>query len=93
MKSIVIEVQMKDNVKTVCIKNVNHMLKLQTHLLSVSKILSNKLKVQFNLNECIVKSSDDEVIAIVLREGNLYQMNFIKVYGTYVANLAQSWKK
>lgn len=64
------------------------MLKLQTHLLLVSKILLNKLKVQFNLNEFIVRSSDDEIIAIVSRKGNLYQMNFIKVYGTNVANLA-----
>ena len=57
----------------------------------MSKIASNfslnekafveRLKVQFNLHKGIVRGIDDEVVAIVLREGNLYQMNFIKVHG------------
>ena len=54
----------------------------------VSIHLSNKLKVQFNLNKCIVRGLDKEIIAMKLREGNLYNMNFIKVYEADVANLA-----
>lgn len=37
------------------------------------------LKTQFNLNKCIVTSIDSKVVVIAFCEGNLYQMNFIKV--------------
>jgi hypothetical protein len=42
------------------------------------------------MNECIVRAFDGEVIAIALREGNLYQMTFTKVCAMHVANLAQT---
>jgi hypothetical protein len=42
------------------------------------------------MNECIVRAFDGEVIAIALREGNLYQMTFTKVCEMHVANLAQT---
>jgi hypothetical protein len=37
-----------------------------------------------------VRAFDGEVIAIALREGNLYQMTFTKVCEMHVANLAQT---
>ena len=67
--------------------------KLQANLLSVSKLLSNGLKMQFNLNECIVRGPDGEMIVMKLRKDNLYKMNFTKVHRTDAANLAQSSKK
>ena len=33
----------------------------------------NVLKIQFNLNECIVRSLDGEVIAMGLHKGDLYE--------------------
>jgi hypothetical protein len=39
------------------------------------------------MNECIVRAFDGEVIAIALREGNLYQMTFTKVCEMHVVAL------
>ena len=67
--------------------------KLQENLLLVSKLLSNELKAQFNLNECIVKGRDGEVNAIGLRKVDLHETQLSKVHRVYVANLAQSLVK
>jgi len=42
------------------------------------------------MNEGIVRAFYGEVIAIALREGNLYQMTFTKVCEMHVTNLAQT---
>jgi hypothetical protein len=90
MGSILVEVMGKGRTKRIRIKDVLHVPKLHANLLSVSKILSSGCKVQFNMNECIVRAFDGEVIAIPLREGNLYQMTFTKVCEMHVANVAQT---
>ncbi len=90
MGSIVVEVVTRGKMNRIRIENALHVPKLHANLLSVSKLVSSGLKVQFNLNECIVKASDGEAIAIAPREGNLYQMNFMKVHGVDAANLVQS---
>ena len=43
--------------------------------------MPNGLKVQFNLNDSILRGPHGEVIVIGLRNSNLYEINFIKVYG------------
>ena len=58
---ITIEVIVKDNIKRICINNTLHVPKLQENLLSVSKLLSNGLKVQFKLKECTARGPDIEV--------------------------------
>lgn len=63
---------------------------LHANLLLVRKYLSSRLKVQFNLNECIVRIRDEKIIVISLRKVNLYQKNFANVHGVDVANLMQS---
>jgi hypothetical protein len=80
----------KGRTKRIRIKDVLHVPKLHANLLSMSKILASGCKVQFNMNECIVRSFDGEVIAIALREGNLYQVTFTKVCEMHVANVAQT---
>jgi hypothetical protein len=85
-----VEVMVKGRTKRIRIKDVLHVPKLDANLLSVSKILSSGCKVQFNMNERIVSAFDGEVIAIALRDGNLYQMTFTKVCEMHVANLAQT---
>lgn len=55
--------------------------------------LSSGLKMQFNLNKCIVKNSDGKLIAIALYKDNLYQMNFTKVHGAVPKNLMQTLNK
>lgn len=49
----------------ICIKDVLHIPKLEIKLLSVSKLLSNKLKVQFHGIECIVGDVNNDVIPII----------------------------
>jgi len=90
MGSILVEVMVKGRTKRIRIKDVPHVPKLHANLLSVSNILSSACKVQFNMNECIVKAFDGEVIAIALCEGNLYQVTFPKVCEMHVANVAQT---
>jgi len=90
MGSIVVEVITRGKMNRIRIKDALHVPKLHANLLSVSKLVSSGLKVQFNLNECIVKGSDGEAIAVAPREGNLYQMNFAKVHGADAAHLVQS---
>ncbi len=90
MGSILVEVMVKGRTKRIRIKDVLHVPKLHANLLSVNKILSSGCKVQFNMNECIVRAFDGEVITIALREGNLYQVTFTKVCEMHVANVAQT---
>ena len=64
--------------------------KLQATLFLVSQLMSNGLKVHFNLNEYFVKACNNEAIATMPCKGNLYEMNFTKVHKRDVANLVQS---
>lgn len=93
MGCIIDEIIVKDKIKIICIKNTFHVPKLQANLLSVNKLLLDGLKVQFNLNEYIVRGPDREVNVIGLHKGNLYETQFSKVHGADVANLAQSMAK
>lgn len=63
MRTIVVKAIMKDKVNGIYIKNVHHMPKLHANLLSVNKLVSNGLKMQFNLNESLVKVWDSEAFA------------------------------
>jgi hypothetical protein len=60
-----------------------------TNLFSVSELVSNGLKVQFNLNKCVIKFCNGEVIAIALRKQNLYEINFVEMHESDMANLVQ----
>jgi hypothetical protein len=64
--SNLVEVMVKGRTRRIRIKDVLHVPKLHANLRSVSKILSSGCKVQFNMNECIVRAFDGEVIAIGL---------------------------
>ena len=89
MGSIIVEAIVKGKINQIRIKNVLHVSKLHANLLSVSKLVSNGLKVQFNLNECIVKSCDGEAIAIAPREA-IIQNQFCEGAQAEAANLVQS---
>ena len=86
MKFIIVEAIVTGKINRIHIKYTLHVPKLYVNVLSVTKLVSNKLKVQFNLNECIVKIYNSKVIA---RQGNLYEINFVKVYKADAANLVQ----
>lgn len=64
-----------------------HVSKLHANLLLVNKLMSNGLKVQFNLKKCVVRSCDGEVIAITTYKRKLYKINFVKAHEVDAANL------
>ena len=66
------------------------MSELYVNLFPVSWNISNGLKVQFNLNKCIVTPCNSEAVVIAIREDILYKINFVKVHELDVANLVQS---
>lgn len=69
---IIVEVVVKGKIKKICIIYVPI---LQVNLLLVNIFLSYGLKVQFDLNECILKAPDEIMIVMRLRKGNLYEIN------------------
>ena len=71
--SIFTEVMVKKKKKKNHFKDVLHVRKLQANLLSVSKLLSNGLKVQFNLNNYIMRSLDGDVIVMRQHCDGLYK--------------------
>ena len=77
MRSIVVKVIFEGKINQICIKDVLHVSKLHADFLSVNKLMSNGLKVLFNLNQCIVNSYDSEYIGIAVREHNLEQSPMI----------------
>ena len=88
--SIVVEVMVRDKINKIRINECLHVPKLHANLLSVSKLVSSGLKVQFNINECIIRASDGHPVAIAPREGNLYHLHVVKVHGMDAANSVQS---
>jgi len=74
----------------ICIMDMFYVPKFQANLLSVSNFLSNGLKVQIHVNECIVGSVNNNVIAMAQREGNLNQITSTEVYGANAANFVCS---
>ena len=81
---------MRGKINQIHIKYTLRVPKLQANLLSVSKLVLNNLKVQFNLNKYFVKVCGGEAIAIVPHINNLYLMNFTKVHEADAVNLVQS---
>jgi hypothetical protein len=88
--SIVAEVMVRGKINKIRINDCLHVPKLHANLLSVSKFVSNGLKVQFNINECIICVSDGHSVAIAPRERNLYHLHVVKIHGMNAANLVQS---
>ena len=78
MRFIIVGVKTRGKTYRIHITDVLHVSKLQANLLLMSNFLSNGLKVQFHVNECIVGSAINDVVAIAQCRGNLYQMTFTK---------------
>ena len=87
MGSIVVKIILENKINQIHIKDMLNIPKLYVNLLSINKLVSDGLKIQFNLNECIVKSCDGEVIVIAPRERKLYAINFVNVHEAEVTNL------
>lgn len=89
MDFIVVGIILRGKIKRICIKDTLHVPKLKANLPLVRKLLLSGLKVQFKLNECIVRNRDKKCVAISLCKGNLYQINFDKMHVADATNLMQ----
>ena len=83
----------RGKIKRIHIIDSFHMPKLQADLISMSKLLSNGLNVDFNLIESIMRSQDGKVISMGLLNGNLYEMDFKKVQNRDAVNLVHHGRK
>ena len=88
--SIVVEVLVRGRSKKMTIKDILHVPKLHANLLSVSKLVSSGMKVQFNVDGCTMRAPNGDVLAVAPRQDNLYQVTFTKVYEADSAHAAQS---
>jgi hypothetical protein len=66
--------------------------KLQSNLLSVSKIVEGGLNVQFGALGCSIKTQNGETQAIASRDGNLYRLRCKTVHWSGSAQVATSSK-
>ena len=87
--SIAVQVLVRGRSKKIRIKDVLHVPKLHANLLSVSKLVSSGMKMQFNVDGCTLRAPNEDVLSVAPREDNLYQVTFTNVHGVNVANLAQ----
>ena len=78
--SMLVETCVDNKVKRIRIHDVLYMPKLDTDLLSVSKLVARGLNVHFNTMGCKVRTQRREVVAMATMEANLYQLD-LKVVG------------
>lgn len=87
IKSIIVKTINKDSIFRICSKNAFYVSKFHVNFFNVRKLVSNGLSIRFNLNKCIVKSCNGEVIMNAPHECKLYKINFMKVHKADATNL------
>ena len=90
MGCIVVEVMVKGVLRKIRIQDALHVPKLHANLLSVSKLVAQGLRVQFNNQGCILVARSGEMIVTAPKVGNLYQLEFKTVNGSSTACVAQA---
>jgi len=83
---IVVEIDVWGHFQKKLIKDMLHMPKLYVNLLSMSKMASQDLKVQFNKNYVfyVFNASNGEMIVITPKQDNLYQLEYKIVNGSSI---------
>ena len=82
-------VEVKGCTRNIHIKDVFHVPKLHTKLLSMSKLVLESCKVHFSVLGCIIRASNREVMVVGSQNRNLYQITFKRVVNIKTANVAQ----
>ena len=88
--SILVETQVTRQRMRITIHDVLYVAKLHANLLSMSKLASKGLKVHFNMIGCVVRAQNGEMLAMDSMEGNLYQIELMKVNGAKIWTLAHT---
>ncbi len=80
------------NMISKCIEDVLHVPKLTKNLLSITQLIKQSLKVEFEATKCQSKSFDStKVIIEIVQEGRLYKL--IGIVQSLVAKRAPSLKR
>jgi hypothetical protein len=87
--SILVDTKVGGCTRRIRFKDVLYVPKLQSNLLSVSKIVEGGLNVQFGALGCSVKTQNRETQAIASRDGNLYWLRCKTVHRSGLALLHQ----
>ena len=87
--SILVETRVKGSVRTIRMHDVLHVSKMQSNVLSVSKLILRGLKIHFNLLVCVVRASNGKMLAVALLESNLYQLDTNVINGAETSSLAR----
>lgn len=77
--TIAVEIVVKGMSKRMTLKDVLYVLKMKKNLLSVSKLVTNGCKVQFDMNGCFVITMEGKEVAKGTRNNNLYTINCKKI--------------
>lgn len=77
--TFVIEMVVKGISKRMTLKDVLHIPKRKKNLFLVSKHLTHGYKVQFDMNECFIKTIEVKEIAKRRRDGNSYIINWKRI--------------
>ena len=88
--SILMEIRVKGRARSIRMHDVFHVPDLHSNLVSVSKLISRGLKVQFNLLGCVVRVSNGEMLAVASLESNLHQLDTNVVNEAEMSSLAYS---
>ena len=88
--TVVVDIEVKDRMKTITIKDVLHVPKLKPNLLSVRHLVLKRLRVEFSVQGSFVLSPSQEDVTIIDEINRLYQIKFSKVYTAESAALMQT---
>ena len=88
--SILVETRVKGSARSIRKHDVLHMPDLHANLISVSKLTSRGLKVHLNSLGCMVRASNDKMLAVASLESNLYQLETKVMHGAKTSYLAHS---
>lgn len=88
--SIIVETNVEGQRRRIVVHDVLHVPKLHANLLSVGKLVSRGLVVQFNTKGCAVRTREGELIATSSMDANLYRLELKVVSGADVSCLAHT---
>lgn len=91
--NVVVQSEVDGHERKITMRNVLHVPKLHSNLLSVSKLVNEGCKVNFFTNGGTIEGPNGTLLAKPSQELNLFYITFKKVFGAEVASVAHSNSK
>ena len=87
--NIVTSIKVEGVLRQIKITKVLHVPKIHNNLLSVSKLISEGLKIEFGEFGCVMRNKLGNVIATATRDKNLFRLDCLAIRGNEKANAAK----